>query len=312
MPTTGDDRGSGVVGPEAIERYEVEGVTCEVHPAARLSSRRSRARCTIWSASTAAPAPAGDDRGSGVVGPEAIERYEVEGVTCEVHPAARLSSRRSRARCTIWSASTAAPAPAKRSPATAPPRARRRPPPSSARTAPAALAAADPDSRSSPSSPRPSAAPTRRSTASASPRPVVRVVEHRDLDPLRRLARQERRRAARRRVYRARAVNNSSSIPRLSRDWSSLRFPAGAAWPGVARWPPAAPPASPSPHTVRADRRRRAQASRPNLSIVGMSRRLPSRVLLPVRILSRSFRRMLLAGSNCKTPSSPENGRSAV
>ena len=39
MPTTGDDRGSGVVGPEAIERYEVEGVTYEVHPAARLSSR---------------------------------------------------------------------------------------------------------------------------------------------------------------------------------------------------------------------------------------------------------------------------------
>ena len=32
-----------------------------------------------------------------------------------------------------------------------------------------------------------------------------------------------------------------------------------------------------------------------------MSQRLPSRVLLPVRILSRSFRRMLLAG--CKTPS---------
>ena len=54
---------------------------------------------------------------------------------------------------------------------------------------------------------------------------VVRVVEHRDLDPLRRLARQERQRAARRRVYRARAVNNSSSIPRLSKDWSSLRFP---------------------------------------------------------------------------------------
>ena len=45
MPTTGDDRGSGGVGPEAIERYEVEGVTCEVHPAARLSIRRSRTRC---------------------------------------------------------------------------------------------------------------------------------------------------------------------------------------------------------------------------------------------------------------------------
>ena len=40
--------------------------------------------------------------------------------------------------------------------------------PSCTRTAPAA---ADPDSRSSPSSPRPSAVPTRRSTASASPRP---------------------------------------------------------------------------------------------------------------------------------------------
>ena len=39
MPTTGDDRGSGVVGPEAIERYEVEGVTYEVHPAARLFPR---------------------------------------------------------------------------------------------------------------------------------------------------------------------------------------------------------------------------------------------------------------------------------
>ena len=59
--------------------------------------------------------------------------------------------------------------PASAAPATAPPRARRRPPPTFARTAPAALAAADSDSRSSPSSPHPSAAPTRRSTASASP-----------------------------------------------------------------------------------------------------------------------------------------------
>ena len=58
-----------------------------------------------------------------------------------------------------------------RRPAAAPPRARRRPPPSSARTAPAALAAADPDYRSSPSFRRPAAAPTRRSTASASPLP---------------------------------------------------------------------------------------------------------------------------------------------
>ena len=55
---------------------------------------------------------------------------------------------------------------------------------------------------------------------------VVRVVELRDIDPLRRLARQERQRAARRRVYRARAVNNASSIPRLSRGLSSLRFSA--------------------------------------------------------------------------------------
>ena len=39
MATTGDDRGSGVVGPEEIERYEVEGVTYEVHPAARLFPR---------------------------------------------------------------------------------------------------------------------------------------------------------------------------------------------------------------------------------------------------------------------------------
>ena len=39
MATTGDDRGRGVVGPEAIERYEVEGVTYEVHPAARLFPR---------------------------------------------------------------------------------------------------------------------------------------------------------------------------------------------------------------------------------------------------------------------------------
>ena len=39
MATTGDDRGSGVVGPEATERYEVEGVTYEVHPAARLFPR---------------------------------------------------------------------------------------------------------------------------------------------------------------------------------------------------------------------------------------------------------------------------------
>ena len=42
MPTTGDDRGSGVVGPEEIERYEVEGVTYEVHPAARLFPRLRR------------------------------------------------------------------------------------------------------------------------------------------------------------------------------------------------------------------------------------------------------------------------------
>ena len=87
----------------------------------------------------------------------------------------------------------------------------------------------------------------------------MRVVEHRDIDPLRRLARQERQRAARRRVYRARAVNNSSSVPRLSRD---------------------------SPLYV----------LRPNLSIVVMSRRLPARVFLRLRILSRSFRRVLLAG----------------
>ena len=39
MATTGDDRGSGVVGPEESERYEVDGVTCEVHPAARLFPR---------------------------------------------------------------------------------------------------------------------------------------------------------------------------------------------------------------------------------------------------------------------------------
>ena len=39
MATTGDDRGSGVVGHEATERYEVEGVTYEVHPAARLFPR---------------------------------------------------------------------------------------------------------------------------------------------------------------------------------------------------------------------------------------------------------------------------------
>ena len=88
---------------------------------------------------------------------------------------------------------------------------------------------------------------------------VVRVVELRDIDPLRRLARQERQRAARRRVYRARAVTNSSSIPCLSRDCPLYVF-------------------------------------RPNLSIVVTSRRLPARVLLPVGILSRSYRRMLLAG----------------
>ncbi len=39
MATTGDDRGSGVVGPEESERYEVDGVTYEVHPAARLFPR---------------------------------------------------------------------------------------------------------------------------------------------------------------------------------------------------------------------------------------------------------------------------------
>ena len=88
---------------------------------------------------------------------------------------------------------------------------------------------------------------------------VVRVVELRDIDPLRRLARQERHRAARRRVYRARAVTNSSSIPCLSRDCPLYVF-------------------------------------RENLSIVVTSRRLPARVLLPVGILSRSYRRMLLAG----------------
>ena len=54
---------------------------------------------------------------------------------------------------------------------------------------------------------------------------VVRVVELRYIDPLRRLARQERQRAARRRVYRARAVNNASSIPRLSRDCPLYVFP---------------------------------------------------------------------------------------
>ena len=69
----------------------------------------------------------------------------------------------------------------------------------------------------------------------------------------------KRRRAARRRAYRARAVNNASSVPRLSRDCPRLRFP---------------------PESLH---RRRE----PTPSV---------RVLLPVQILSRSFRRILLAG----------------
>ncbi len=93
-----------------------------------------------------------------------------------------------------------------------------------ARAEPTALAAADPDARSLPWSRRPSAAPTRVSTA-ASSRPAVRVVEHRDFDPLHRLARQERQRAARSRAYRARAVTNVSSIPRLDRDGPLYVFP---------------------------------------------------------------------------------------
>ena len=60
--------------------------------------------------------------------------------------------------------------PAPAAPATTP-RARSRAPPPSARTAPAALAAADRDSRSLPSSRRPSTAPTRVSTAAASSSP---------------------------------------------------------------------------------------------------------------------------------------------
>ena len=99
------------------------------------------------------------------------------------------------------------------------------------------------------------------------------ALEARVLGLLGRLARQERQRAARRRVYRARAVTNSSSIPCLSRDCPLYVF-------------------------------------RPNLSIVVTSRRLPARVLLPVGILSRSYRRMLLAGVQDAFQSG--NGRSAV
>ena len=77
--------------------------------------------------------------------------------------------------------------------------------PSSARTAPAALAAADPDSRSSPSSRRPAAAPTRRSTASASPRP----------------------RRARRRAPRHRSVQTASrGLSRPTRCGTGWRSPA--------------------------------------------------------------------------------------
>ena len=54
---------------------------------------------------------------------------------------------------------------------------------------------------------------------------VVRVVEHRDFGPLRRLARQERQRAARSRAYRAPAATNASSIPRLNRDGPLYVFP---------------------------------------------------------------------------------------
>ena len=88
---------------------------------------------------------------------------------------------------------------------------------------------------------------------------VVRVVELRDIDPLRRLARQERRRAARRRAYRARGVNNSSSIPRLSRDCPLHVF-------------------------------------RPNLSIVVMSRRLPLGFFCPSESAHAPSVGLLLAG----------------
>ena len=141
-------------------------------------------------------------------------------------------------------------------PATAPPRARRRPPPSSARTAPAALAAADPDSRSSPSSRRPSAAPTRRSTAAASPRPC----------------------RARRRAPRPRSAP-STRPPRTS----ACRSLPCISCPG--REQRVVDPALEQDCPL--------YVFRPNLV---MSRCLPARVLLPVQVLSRSFRRILLAG----------------
>ena len=36
MATTSQDRGGGVIESEAVERYDVDGVTYGVHPAARL------------------------------------------------------------------------------------------------------------------------------------------------------------------------------------------------------------------------------------------------------------------------------------
>ena len=103
---------------------------------------------------------------------------------------------------------------------------------------------------------------------------VVRVVELRDIDPLRRLARQERRRAARRRAYRARGVNNSSSIPRLSRDCPLYVFP---------------------PESLH-------RRHEPTPSGQGSSTRRNPLTLLPSGCSSRG----------CKAPSSPENGRSSA